>query len=305
MTKISIITPAHNEEENIGHLCNRVFEALKKYNLEGELVVIDDGSTDRTLALLKELQKNNPRLLIIENPRRSGITYAVRLGFEKAKGDIFIFPLPADLESDPMEDFPKLLGPLKEGYDMSIGWRQNRTDSGIKQISTFIFNATVRILFGISLHDLGWVRAAKRIVIEETEPMRSDWHRFFALFAQDRGFKIKEVKLNFYPRVRGVSKFGKTGFGRILGAFADLLSVKFLITFSKKPMRIFGTTGAFFFFLGVTGGMYLFYLKLSEGSIATHTPLLFLVALLVTTGIQLFAFGFLAEMTASLKDKIK
>lgn len=301
---ISVIAPAHNEAENIKRFVERAAEALQRHLLLGEILIIDDGSTDRTWETLESIQARFPLLRVIRNPKRRGITYSLRRGFKEAAGAIFMF-FPTDLESDPVEDMPKLLEPIKAGFDIAAGWRANKTDNRIKIISSKIFNWLVRILFHIDVHDLGWVKAIKREVIDDIEPLRADWHRFLLVFAADRGYTIKEVPLNFYPRMAGESKFGKTGFGRIIGAFIDLLSVKFLLQFSKKPMRVFGTTGVVCFLLGFAGGAYLTYIKFAAGSIGNRVPFLFLVVLLITMGIQLFAFGFLAEMIASVKDRIK
>ncbi len=301
---ISVIAPAHNEAENIERFVQRTAEALQKHSLSGEILIIDDGSTDRTLKILEDLRTRFSSLKLISNSKRRGITYSLRRGFEEAEGDIFMF-FCSDLESDPLEDIPKLLRPIKEGYDIAAGWRANKKENKIKIISSKIFNWLARLLFGINVHDLGWVKAIRREVIDDIDPLRADWHRFLLVFAADRGYTIKEVPLNFYPRKFGESKFGKTGFGRILGAFIDLLAVKFLLQFSKKPMRVFGTTGVVCFLLGFAGGAYLTYIKLAAGSIGNHVPFLFLVVLLITMGIQLFAFGFLAEMIASVKDRMK
>lgn len=302
---ISVITPAYNEEECIERFVRRVFEAFAAHNLLGELIVVNDGSTDRTGEILQHLQSEIPRLTILRNPSRRGMTYATRRGFEVAKGEILLFPIPADLESDPVEDFPKLLAPIKKGYDVTAGWRHNKTENKTKIVSSKFFNWFVQKLFHIRIHDMGWVKAARREVIEDIDPLRADWHRLVLLFAADKGYTIKEVALNFYPRRYGKSKFGKTGFRRAMGAFIDLLAVKFLLSFSKKPMRVFGGSGTIFFLAGFAGGAYLTYIKLTLGSIGNRIPLLFLVVLLMTMGIQLFAFGFLAEMIASVKDRMK
>lgn len=301
---LSIIAPAHDEEGNIEKFVERVADTLKQHSLSGEILVIDDGSTDKTPEILERLRCRFPLLRPIRNLKRRGITYSLRRGFEEAEGDIFMF-FCTDLESDPYEDIPKLLEPIKAGFDIAAGWRANKTENRIKIISSKIFNWLVRALFHIDVHDLGWVKAIKREVIDDIEPLRADWHRFLLVFAADRGYTIKEVPLNFYPRKAGESKFGKTGFGRVIGAFVDLLSVKFLLQFSKKPMRVFGTTGVTCFILGLAGGVYLTYVKFTVGSISHRIPFLFLVVLLITMGIQLFAFGFLAEMIASVKDKMK
>lgn len=304
MPTISVIAPAHNEGGSIETFVRRSSDALRIHHLDGEILIIDDGSTDHTAEILEKLKREMPRLHTLKNAGRRGITHSLRRGFDAAQGDIFMF-FCSDLESDPYEDIPKLLAPIREGYDIAAGWRANKTEGKIKIISSRLFNWLVKILFGIRVHDIGWVKAFRREVIENIEPLRSDWHRFILVLAAERGFSIKEVPLNFYPRKTGKSKFGKTGFSRALGAFIDLLVVKFLLVFSKKPMRVFGTAGVISFTFGFAGGIYLSYLKVTVGHIGNQIPLLFLTVLLITIGIQLFAFGFLAEMIASIKDRMK
>lgn len=304
MSQITVVAPAYNEEENIEPFLRRVAETLKKEGLQGDVIVVDDGSTDNTGKILRILSREMPFLKIIHSPKRMGITSSLRKAYDRATGDYIIF-LPSDLESDPAEDIPKLLQALHEGYDVAAGWRHNKTEGKIKIISSKLFNWVAHLLFGIQVHDLGWVKGFRREILEDMEPLRSDWHRFFVIFAAERGFKIKEIPTNFYPRKHGESKFGKTGFGRALGAFIDLLAVKFLLSFSKRPLRVFGTTGIAFFLLGFAAGAYLTYIKLAVGTIGNRIPLLFLAVFLMTMGIQLFAFGFLAEMVASIKDRMR
>lgn len=305
MPYLSIITPAYNEEGSIEALVRRVEKTFQDNQYDGELIVVDDGSTDNTAKILHQLLPRSPFLKVLHNPARSGLTSAVRRGLEEARGSIIVFPLPADLQSDPVDDVPKLMQALGQGYDVAQGRRTNRERSIIKKISSSIFNATARMLFGQSLHDLGWVKACRRDVVLGVEPLRSDWHRFFSILAAEEGFKVIEISMTEQARTSGESKFGKTGFGRVLGAFFDLFAVKFLLTFSKKPMFIFGLLGVFFFLLGTLGALYLLVLKIVVGTVAAHIPLLFAVMLLILSGIQFFAFGFLAEMIASIKDRMK
>lgn len=301
---ISIVAPVCNEEKTVGLFVDKAVSTLSSLNLQGEIIIINDGSTDATPAILRDKQIHEKTLVVLSNPKRRGITYSLRRGFEIARGDIYFF-FPTDLESDPAEDIPKLLEALHAGYDIAAGWRYQKTENKVKIVSTKLYNWLVRKLFHVNLHDMGWVKAMRKEVIADIDPLRADWHRLLLIFAADQGYRIKEVPLNFYPRKFGESKFGRTGFARIFGAFIDLLVVKFLLQFSRKPMRVFGTTGVFFFAVGFIGGCYLFYIKLTSGTIGNHVPFLFFVVLLIVVGIQFFAFGFLAEMMASIKDRLR
>ncbi|KKW18875.1 MAG: hypothetical protein UY60_C0002G0052 [Parcubacteria group bacterium GW2011_GWB1_50_9] len=302
--KLSLIAPAHNEEDNIRPFVEKVLETFRKNSIEGEIIMVDDASNDRTRTLLHELKARTPNMQIIENRVRMGITGSIQQGYDVAQGTYIIF-LPSDLQSDPGEDIPKLLEPLEQGYDIAAGFRQNRVEETVKIISSRIFNAVSRILFGVSFRDLGWIKGFRRDILDELGPLRSDWHRFFLILAAEKGFKILEVPTTVYPRKFGKSKFGKTGFGRAFGALLDIISIRLLLSFSRKPMFVFGSLGGISLFAGFAGGSYLIYLKIAQGSIGAHIPLLFFVVLSVISGIQFFMFGFIAEMIAGIKEKKK
>ncbi len=301
--KISVVAPAYNEEECISLFIGKTIRAFRNNNLKGEIVIVNDGSTDRTKEIVEEIAKKENSVRLINNRKNMGLTGAAWVGFKNAKEDIIVF-LPSDLESDPEEDIPILLKPLEEGYDLSVGRRYGGKIGIVKKIESYFFNKLARIIFHVPAHDLGWVKAFKKEVINDIE-LRSDWHRFLVIFVASRGYKIKEVKTKFYPRKIGKSKFGKFGFMRLPGGFFDLIAIKFLLSFSKRPMFVFGTFGAVFLFIGSAGGLYLLLFKILGGSLIERMPLLFLVVLLILSGTQLFALGFLAEFLVSIKDSIE
>jgi hypothetical protein len=152
---------------------------------------------------------------------------------------------------------------------------------------------------------MGWIKGFKREVVYGIEPLRSDWHRFFPILASNAGYKIKEVKTTFYPRIHGKSKFGRFGIMRIPGAFFDTAVLKFHLSFSKKPMHLFGMLGIISFFLGFLTGLYIIYLNFVVGNVVNRVPLIILTALFILVGIQFFATGFLAEFMASIKELIE
>lgn len=303
LKRVSLVAPAYNEEKCIVAFVQKAIQAFKKNKLTGEIIVVNDGSTDNTGKLLNQLSKKEKLLKVLHNKKNKGLTGATWRGFQEAKEPIIIF-LPSDLESDPEKDIPLLLTPLKEGYDMSIGRRMGRKASKIKSMSSFLFNSCVRLLFSVSLHDLGWVKAFKREVLSDIA-LRSDWHRFFAVLVAHKGYKIKEVPTPFYPREITESKFGRLGFMRVPGAFFDMIAIKLLLSFSRKPMFVFGMVGSILLLLGFIGGCYLVALKILQGHIGSHIPLMFLVVILLLMGTQLFAFGFLAECIVTLGDSFK
>lgn len=292
--KVSVVVPAYNEAENITPLMEEFSRMFSESKMKGEVVLVDDGSTDGTFLKAKACQDKYRFLKVAVHKRNKGLTDALMTGFSIARGKIFVF-WPADLQYLP-EEIPKLVERIDAGYDVVCGWKQGRY--GIKRFVSFVYNFLSRILFGVGVHDLNSVKAFRREIVNEV-PLRKDWHRYMVVMAADKGYKIGEAKVKVYPRRFGQSKFG---FFRIPIGFLDLLSVKFQISFMKKPLLLFGFSGLILIFLGILTGGVAIYLR-----IAKHEglrPLLYLVILLTLMGISLFALGFLAEAIAGLKEKI-
>lgn len=302
VNRVSVVAPAHNEEECIKLFIDKTLKAFKDNNLEGEIIIVNDSSTDRTKEFVENIAKKEKIVKLINNKKKMGLTGAAWAGFKDAKEKIIVF-LPSDLESNPEEDIPTLLKPLDEGYDLVVGRRYGGKIGFAKNLTSSFFNLLSRIIFRVDVHDLGWVKAFKKEVIDNIE-LRSDWHRFLVIFVAHEGYKIKEIKTKFYPRKLGKSKFGKWGFTRLPGGFFDLIAIKFLLSFSKKPMFVFGTLGTLFLLIGIAGGTYLLVFKIGGGSLLERLPLLFLIVLLILSGVQLFALGFLAEFLVNIKDSI-
>lgn len=300
--EVSVVAPAYNEEKNIREFVEKVDKTLKKNNIKGEILIVDDGSRDNTGKILENLKTKFKNLRVIHNKINKGLTNATWIGFKNAKKDTIVF-LPSDLESNPEEDIPKLLNKLDK-VDIVVGWRYNKRQGFIKTIISLFFNFLSRLLFKIKVHDLTWIKAFRRDIINNIESLRSDWHRFFVVLAIYEGYKIKEVKTRFYPRKRGKSHYGRFGFKRMFGGFFDMLVIKFLLSFSKKPMHIFGTAGSLMFLFGFFIGCYILYLNFVLGNVAERIPLISLAILFILIGIQLFAIGFLAEFLVSIRDDL-
>jgi glycosyltransferase involved in cell wall biosynthesis len=294
--QVSVIVPAFNEEGNVDRLLERIAEGLAAAGMTGETVFVDDGSSDGTWERVTALRAENPGLRAFRHRRNFGLSEALNTGFRNIRGEYVIF-LPADLQSDPAEDVPKMLHELVNGYDVVVGWRIGRREG--KVFVSLVYNFLSRKLFGIDAHDLNWIKGFRREVIE-TIHLRSDWHRYVVVLAAGRGFRVKEIRTNYYPRHSGRSKFGR---GRILRGLLDLLVVKFEMSFRDKPMLLFGSWGVAALLLGLALGVgdIIFMLVTGAGS----RPVLFLVMLLIMVGIQLLGLGFLSEQIVSLRESIR
>lgn len=291
---VSVIIPAYNEEDNIRPLTEMFDEVIKGSGKNWEVVLVNDGSTDKTLNRCKEASSKYRWLKVISYPINRGLTFALNTGFESARGSILVF-YPADLQYHP-QDIPKMVYKIEQGADLVAGWKQGKYN---KKLVSFVYNKLCRLLFGLKIHDLNSVKAFKRDVAKNLS-FRRDWHRYMVVMAAEEGFVIDETKVKLYPRKFGKSKFG---FGRVLGGVLDLFSVKFQITFMKKPLRFFGSWGIIVGGLGFATGLLALYLRFftSHGTRA----LLFPTILLVLAGLMLFAIGFLAEVLVGLKEEIE
>lgn len=293
--KVSVVVPAYNEVENVAPLMEDFAGMFSQYRGRSEVILVDDGSTDGTYLKAKECQQRYQFLRVVSHRRNLGLTQALMTGFSKARGRIFVF-WPADLQYLP-RDIPKLIERIDNGYDVVCGWKQG--SYGLKRFVSFFYNLLSRVVFGIKVHDLNSVKAFRREVVNEV-PMRKDWHRYMVVMAADKGYKVGEVKVKVYPRRFGESKFG---LWRIPVGFLDLLSVKFQLSFMRKPLLLFGSLGLILIFLGVVTGGVAVYLRIAKGE--GLRPLLYLVILLVLSGISLFGLGFLAEVIAGLREEIR
>ena len=291
----SVLIPAYNEEGNVTPVIDKVTRAFEARSVDGELVFVDDGSTDGTGHEAAACAARYPFVKVVSHRRNLGLTEAIRTGFRHVSGDIILL-LPGDLESDPEEDIPKLLDKLAEGYDVVAGWRQGRHDGKI--VASKIYNFVSRLLFNVQAHDMNWIKAFRREVIGGLY-LRSDWHRFILMIAASQGYKIGEVPTNYYPRRQGKSKFG---LGRIPVSFLDVLVVKFLLTFSRKPMIFFGSLGLALILSAFGTGLYLIYQYIVH--FRQIRPLFNFGVTLALAGLVIFLVGFLAELVVNQQQRI-
>jgi len=292
--KLSVVIPAYNEEQNVAPLLSQFGQLFSKLPYKAELIFIDDGSLDRTLVKVRELQSNYPWLKVYSHQINRGLTIALETGFAKATGKMICF-YPADLQYH-ADEIPKLVSKLDSGADVVTGWKHG--NYGLKAFGSFIYNRLSRSLFNVKVHDLNSIKAFKREV-SECFTFRRGWHRYMIVMAAQAGYKIDEVKVKLYPRKSGKSKFGLT---QLPLGFLDLLSVKFELSFTKKPLLFFGTAGLITGFLGFVTSLVALYMRYIKHD--GFRPLLYAVILLLVSGLLLFAIGFLAELIVSIKDDI-
>lgn len=295
---VSVFIPARNEAGNIPLLMEKIARAFRANALDGEVIFVDDGSTDATWNEAVAAAEQYSFIRLFRHRRTFGLTEAMRTGFRHVRGEVVVF-LPADLESDPEEDIPKLLTKLNEGYDVVAGWRQGREDG--KVFASRIYNAVSRALFRLDAHDMNWIKAFRREVLDDLH-LRSDWHRFILHLAADKGYKIGEVPVNFYPRKKGKSHFGIT---RIPISFLDVLVVKFLMTFSRKPMLFFGGLGGVAILAALGIWTYLTILYFNTPGNMQQRPLFIFAGVIFVAGILLFIGGFLAELIVLQADRLE
>lgn len=289
-----VVVPAFNEAPVIADTVRALREAFARHELAGEVIIVDDGSSDGTARLAADAGADWAALHVVQHRRNQGKTEALLTAAAHThKRWLVLFD--ADLQHLP-DEIPRFLERLQEGWDIVTGRKIGAYDK--KAVST-VYNRLSRSIFDVPVHDLNSMKAFRREILDEVS-LRHDWHRFFVVLAQDRGWSVTEIDIELHPRRAGESKY--QGRGRIMVGVLDLLAVAFLLKFSRKPMLLFGTIGVVLLTAGVATGVVAFWLRFGLGM--GFRPLLYLVVLLVTVGALLFGVGFLAEMIAQLRDEL-
>lgn len=290
---LSIVIPLYNEEESLGRLYERLTRALGKLGKEYEIIVVDDGSTDKSFQVLEKLHRQDGRLKVISFRRNFGQTAAMSAGFDQAQGDVIV-TLDADLQNPP-EEIGKLLAKMEEGFDIVSGWRKDRKDKYITRLlPSKTANLLISKLTGVELHDYGCSLKAYRKEVIKNIKLYGEMHRFIPAVASSVGAKVAEVEVAHEPRRHGKSKYGLS---RTLRVFLDIILVKFLLSFQTRPIQIFGLGGMIFGFLGGILGVYLAYVRLALQQSIGNRPLLMLSVLLLVLGVQLVMMGLLGEIS--------
>ena len=288
--KISLVIPLYNEEESIIPLSHEIRKAMSRINIDYEVILVDDGSTDTSLQKLKEITRTDNRFKYLSFMKNYGKSAALHEGFKAVSGDAVI-TLDADLQDDPHE-IQNLLKKLDAGYDLCSGWKKKRQDPFIKKISSKFFNLVTRLISGVKIHDFNCGLKAYRKDVIENVKVYGELHRYIPVLASWQGFSVTEIAVNHHPRRYGKTKFGVS---RFFKGFVDLITVIFVTRYIKRPMHFFGFLGAVSFLIGFIILGYLTILWI-QGIPLSNRPIIFLGMLLIIVGVQLFAVGLLGEV---------
>ena len=290
---VSVVIPVHNEEPNLEALYRELTEAFSGWGRSYEIIFVDDGSTDRSFPVLEKLQQADPRLRVIRFRRNFGQTAAFSAGFAHARGRMIVTS-DGDLQNDP-RDIPALVKKLEEEQlDIVCGWRRDRKDAFLSRlVPSFLANGLISWATGVKLHDYGCSLKVFRAEVVKSIKLYGEMHRFIPAIASEQGVMIDEAEVNHRPRVHGQSKYG---ISRTIRVVLDLLTVKFLLSYSTRPLQIFGLVGLAMSIPGVFIMAYLTFVKFAMSEPIGNRPLLMFGVLLVFTGVQLLTLGLMAEL---------
>jgi dolichol-phosphate mannosyltransferase len=290
--EISVFLPVYNEEPNLLPLHEKLDKALKALGRSAEIVYVDDGSTDRSLKILRDLAQLDPRVRVVALRRNYGQTAAMSAGIDAAKGDVLI-PMDADLQNDPA-DIARLLKKLDEGYDVVSGWRKNRKDKMVtRKIPSMLANRLISWIGGVPLHDYGCsLKAYRRESLQDVR-LYGEMHRFIPIYAAWAGARVTEIPVEHHARTMGKSKYGLS---RTIKVVFDLMTIKFMASYQTKPIYVFGSFGMLAFAISILAGLYAVFLKIFHRADFVQTPLPVLCIVMFAVGVQFLLMGLLAEM---------
>ncbi len=292
---VTVIIPAFNERENLSPLMREIESVVEKDTRNYEVIIIDDGSVDGTSEEAKRLKNKYEYLKVYSHRTNLGKTEAIITGFRHSAGKVLVI-MDADLQFD-ANDIPKLIDEIEKGYDVVTGWKQGDYQ---KKFVSGVYNFLSRCLFKLPIHDQNSIKALRSNVLEEID-LRKDWHRYIVALAVDKGFKVTEIKVKLRERKFGDSKY--SGKARVVVGIMDLLAVKIQISLLRKPFLFFGTSGAILVILGIFVGIY----GIIQRFVYQHgyRPILYLVILLIVSGLVFFTVGFITEAITALVENLK
>lgn len=294
---ISLVVPIYNEEANIEPLVQQIVNAVEPMGHPFEIIAVDDGSSDGSFKKLKQAAAKDKRLRVIRFRRNFGQTPAFTAGFDYSRGE-WVITLDADLQNDPA-DIPKMLEKAEEGFDIVSGWRVKRKDALVmRKIPSRMANWLIGKVTGVNIHDYGCSLKIYHREVAKNVKLYGELHRFVPAVAASLGILVAEMPVNHRARTAGESKY--TGLFRTIArttkVVLDLLTVRFLLSYSTRPIHVFGVLGFGSVFLGIAIGLYLTYAKLVLGQTLHDRPLLMLAVLLVVVGVQFVTLGLLGEL---------
>src|SRR5689334_3752797 len=290
--EISVFLPVYDEEPNLRQLHEKMDKALQQLGCTAEIIYVDDGSKDGSLAILRELAAKDPRVRVVALRRNYGQTAAMAAGIDAARGRVLI-PMDADLQNDPA-DIKRLLDKLDEGYDVVSGWRKNRKDKMVtRKIPSMLANRLISWIGGVPLHDYGCsLKAYRREALQDVR-LYGEMHRFIPIYASWAGARVTEIPVEHHARTMGKSKYGLS---RTLKVVFDLMTIKFMASYQTKPIYVFGSFGMLAFAISLLGGLYAVFLKIFHRADFVQTPLPILCIVMFAVGVQFMLMGLLAEM---------
>ena len=290
--EVSVFLPVFNEEPNLLPLHAKLDTALKALGRSAEIVYVDDGSTDGSLRVLREIAGLDARVRVVALRRNYGQTAAMAAGIDAARGKVLI-PMDADMQNDPA-DITRLLDKLDEGYDVVSGWRKNRKDKMVtRKIPSMIANRLISWIGGVPLHDYGCsLKAYRRESLEDVR-LYGEMHRFIPIYASWAGARVAEIPVEHHARTMGKSKYGLS---RTLKVVFDLMTIKFMASYHTKPIYVFGSFGMLAFAISMLAGLYAVFLKIFHKADFVQTPLPILAIVMFAVGVQFLLMGLLAEM---------
>jgi len=289
---LSIVIPVYNEEESVGRLYTGLNKTLSKLKIKYEVILIDDGSTDGTYKELKKINKKNSFYKIIRFRRNFGQTSAMSAGFHYSSGKVII-TLDADLQNDP-KDIPAILKKLDEGYDIVSGWRKERRDKAVsRRFPSIVANKIISRLSGVYLHDYGCTLKAYRKEVIENIELYGEMHRYIPAVASRMGVSVAEIPVTHHSRKYGKSKYG---ISRTIRVILDIITIKFLLSYSQRPIQIFGLLGLLSGSAGFSITAYLIIMRIFFNQSLADRPLFILSIFMIFIGIQLITMGLLAEI---------
>ncbi|MDD3618818.1 MAG: glycosyltransferase family 2 protein [Desulfobulbaceae bacterium] len=287
---VSIVVPLYNEEDNVRELYRELITVMADRSYE--ILFVNDGSSDRTTELIREISAADPHVVVVNFRRNFGQTAAMSAGFDYSCGDVIV-TMDGDLQNDPA-DIPKLLDKINEGNDVVAGWRFKRQDPfWSRRLPSMIANRLISWITGVKLHDYGCTLKAFRKYVVENIKLYGEMHRFIPAIASAVGISIAEVRVNHRPRRHGTSKYG---ISRTFRVILDLITVKFLLSYSNRPIHIFGLIGLISLCLGALISFVLVVQRQLYAMPLADRPMLLLAILLIFIGIQFVTFGLISEL---------